>query len=149
MRFAEWIKQKYYHGSFDKMPVGTILIPQSGYKQKWGGNQFYRILEQYRPPNMLSHNNAVFMVGNLEDVDVAGGADHFIYEVRPLGLVQKHDVNWSSEIDVLSDDDGPDKEKALRIAALHYWNGDPHYNESVWEYLTPKAQIIALVEDNH
>ena len=151
MNFSQWLEQtgkKYYHGSFDKLPVDTILRPQTGYEKNWGGNQFYQVLEKYRPPNMVSHKNAVFMCDNLEDIDLAGGADHFIYEVMPLGPVEKHDLNWSSEISMLADEEGPNQELALKKAAEHYWNGDPHYNESVWEYLTTNAKIIALVEEN-
>jgi hypothetical protein len=29
-------------------------------------------------------------------------------------------------------------------AASNYWNGTPHYNEQVWEYLTPFAKIISV-----
>lgn len=33
----------------------------------------------------------------------------------------------------------------IQEAALNYWNGVPHPNESVWEYLTPKAEVIKEV----
>jgi hypothetical protein len=36
--------------------------------------------------------------------------------------------------------------KQVQEAALNYWNGVPHYNESVWEYLTPQAKILAVEE---
>jgi hypothetical protein len=148
MNFREWVAgKKYYHGSFTKLPVGTILRPSPEYEQNWGKTNFYKILEKYRPANMISHKNAVFMVADLEDVDLAGGADAFIYEVKPLGTVQQHDINWSSEIDLLMDSDEID-ENALKKAAMHYWRGDPHYNESVYEYLTTSAVIIALIEEN-
>ena len=32
------------------------------------------------------------------------------------------------------------------VAAANYWNGTPHYNEQVWEYLTPFAKIISVEE---
>jgi hypothetical protein len=148
MQFKEWLNRNiYYHGSGKKLPIGTILRPDPNYVQNWGGNTFYQILEKYRPPNMISHRQAVFMCDNLEDLDLAGASDRFIYKVQPLGIVQKHDLNWSSEIDVLTSDDDVDEE-TLKKAAMHYWRGDPHYNESVWEYLTPYAVVVDLVEEN-
>lgn len=32
----------------------------------------------------------------------------------------------------------------IKEAALNYWNGTPHYNESLWKYLTPKATITKV-----
>ena len=29
-------------------------------------------------------------------------------------------------------------------AASNYWHGIPHYNESLWEYLTPRAKVIDI-----
>jgi len=34
----------------------------------------------------------------------------------------------------------------VKNAAKKYWAGVPHYNESVWEYLTPSAKITAVEE---
>ncbi len=31
-------------------------------------------------------------------------------------------------------------------AAKNYWNGVPHHDENVWEYLTPKAEILKVEE---
>ncbi|MCK9459683.1 MAG: hypothetical protein M0R80_08595 [Proteobacteria bacterium] len=151
MQFKEWLARKtYYHGSFDKLPNGTILRPNPNYVQHWGKNSFYQILEKHRPPNMISHKNAVFMCDNSDDVGLAGGAERFIYAVQPLGPVQKHDLNWSSEISMLTDmlANGEETDKdSLKRAAAHYWRGDPHPNESVWEYLTTYAVIVDLVEE--
>ena len=155
MQFKEWLARKtYYHGSFDKLPIGTILRPEPGYEEKWGGNAFYHVLEQFRPPNMISHKNAVFMLDNTDDLDNAGCADKYVYAVQPLGPVQKHDMNWSTEIDVLTSDidimtfNQAEQTKALKKVAMHYWRGDPHYSEPVWEYLTTYAVIVELVEEN-
>lgn len=148
MQFKEWLVGKtYYHGSNTKLQIGTILRPQPSYEQNWGGNSFYQILDKYRPPNMISHKNAVFMVDNLDDLDDVGASDAFVYKVMPLGPVQKHDLNWSSEIDMLTSDEEGD-ENMLKKAAMYYWWGKPHYNASVWEYLTTYAVIVALVEEN-
>lgn len=136
----------YYHGSFDKLPEGTILVPRPDYERHWGTNAWYHILEQYRPVNMISHKQAVFMTGTIEDVELAGGAETFIYKVEALGPVSKHDINWTSEIECLLSEDDPDEE-AVREAAKNYWSGVPHLNESVWEFLTTKARIVSLVEE--
>ena len=86
------------------------------------------------------------MVGDIDDVDLAGGATDYIYVVKPIGKVQKHDLNWSTEISMLMDDAESNFEK-INQAAANYWNGTPHYNEQVWEYLAPRVKIIAELDE--
>lgn len=145
-----WYKKaqslNFYHGSFDKLPIGTILkpTPQKEYEIKWGGaNSFYAITEKYRPPDKLPHYQSVFMCDNEDDVGLAGGAETYIYLVAPIGKVERHDVNWLSEIDCAVSDGK--NEKYIENLAKKYWKGEPHFNESVWEYLTSSAKIIKLV----
>ena len=143
---------KYYHGSYHLLPNGTVLSPEKGnfmktFSQDEMDSHFK--LEQFRPPNYLSRNNCIYMSDNPDDIDLAGGATDHIYIVEPLGKVEKHDLNWMTEIDLIFSE-GPDKEneetiEKVRQAALNYWNGTPHYNESVWEYLTPSAKIITEI----
>lgn len=134
---------KFYHGSFDLLPIDTILVPQSDYEKRWGTNPFYTELEQYRPSNKLASRELVFMCESIDDVGLAGGAETYIYEVLPLGKIEKHDVNWASEMDLALDANKTESEK-MKIAH-NYWNGIPHFNENVWEYVTTSARIIQIV----
>jgi len=137
----------YYHGSMDYLPVGTILTPRNQeYEKDWAGTDFYSVLEHYRPMNKPAHKNSVFMVADPDDVDLAGGGTEWLMTVEPLGPVSGHDLNWSSEISMLLDDGHDMLSNQVQEAALNYWNGVPHYNESVWEYLTPQAKILAVEE---
>lgn len=137
--------RKFYHGSFDELPVGTILKPQEGYEDRWSGVDFYAPLEKYRPQGMLAHKDAVFMCDNPDDIDNAGGGAEWLFTVEPLGEVQRHDLNWGSEISLLMEDPKANH-VAIKKAAENYWNGVPHTDENVWEYLTPAARIIAVEE---
>ena len=131
----------------DYLPVGTVLKPRgTDYEASWGHTDFYAALEHYRPSHMLGHKNAVFMVADPDDVDLAGGGTEWLMTVKPLGPVSKHDLNWSSEISMLRDDGYDIDSPEVKKAALNYWSGVPHPNESVWEYLTPAAEIIAVEE---
>jgi hypothetical protein len=84
---------KYYHGSENLLPVGTILKPPENYEEKWSSTDFYAVLEKYRPENYLSHKEAVFLVDNEDDIDNVGGCTDFIFVVKPLSKVEKHDMN--------------------------------------------------------
>lgn len=142
---AQEILKTYYHGSMTELPVDTVLTPRhETYEQDWQNTDFYRPLEKYRPKNMLSHKQSVFMCDNPDDVDLAGGGAKWLFTVEPEGPVQKHDMNWSSEISGLISDGYSIDSDEVRAAAENYWNGKPHYNESVWEYLTPKARIVKV-----
>ena len=138
-----FLPNRYYHGSIKHLKPGTILKPSDDYENDWQDTDFYEPLNYYKPNNMLSHKESVFMVTNEDDVDLAGGGTEWLFTVRPLGKVQRHDLNWSSEISMLVGDD-PDDISAIKQAAMNYWNGVPHHNESVWEYLTTSAEILSV-----
>lgn len=152
MRIFKLAQPKYYHGSYDFLPNGTILTPDKGnfmgtFSQDEMDSHFK--LEQFRPSNYLSRNKAVYMSRDIDDIDLSGGATDHIYEVQPLGKVERHDLNWMTEIDIIiSDawDSGTQEEQEtldkVKNSALNYWKGVPHYNESVWEYLVLSAEIL-------
>lgn len=144
MRISEIVNQTYYHGSMDELPVGTVLTPRDNYAQNWGSTSFYAALEHYRPADMLSHKQSVFMVTDPDDVDLAGGGTEWLFTVVPLGPIQQHDLNWGSEISMLIDDGHGIDSAEVKSAAENYWNGTPHYNESVWEFLTTSAKVVAV-----
>ena len=135
MNFRTFIEgaQKYYHGTCSKFPDGFILKPQ-----KAGYVQVEALMEKYRPLDKLSRFNSVFLVGNPDEIDSAGGYEDHIYEVQPIGKVEVSDLSWYSDLQIDSTDD----EK--RTWALNYWNGVPYKNKenSLIEYRAPQAKII-------
>ena len=159
-KFDKLVKEalsiEYFHGSYDELPNGTILTPDKGnFMGTFSENEMdsHFKVEQFRPSNFLSRNNAIYLTQNIDDIDLAGGATDHIYLVEPMGKTEPHDVNWLSEIDlIMSDawDEGTQEDEEtiekVKNAALNYWNGVPHYNESVWEFLVPSATIIREIE---
>jgi len=144
-----WYKKAqitYYHGSMDYLPVGTILTPRDDYEKRWGDTDFYYILEKYRPKDMISHSSAVFMVGNDEDLDLAGGGTEYVFTIVPNGKVERHDLNWGSEISMLVSNGLSQESEEIKLAAYNYWAGVPHKDESVWEYLCTSATITHVEE---
>ena len=145
--FENTAHQKYYHGSYIKLEIGTVLKGRNEkYERDWNNTDFYNILEFYRPKDKISHKQAVFMVHDEDDIDLAGGATDWIFVLQPLGTVSKHAMNWASEISALISDGYEFDSAEVYNAALNYWNGTPHTNESVWEYLTKEARIIDVYE---
>lgn len=145
----------FYHGSYHKLPNGTVLNPDKGnfmgtFTQDEMDSHFK--LEEFRPSKFISRDRAVYMCDNVDDLDNSGAATKHIYEVRPIGKVERHDLNWMSEIDLIMDEawtngQQEDEETIEKVkqAALNYWNGVPHINESVWEYLASSARIMREV----
>ena len=146
--YEEIPHQRFYHGSDKELSVGTFLTPRfETYEKNWQHTDFYHALEKYRPEHMLSHKESVFMSDNVDDVDLSGASTNYLFTVIPIGKVEKHDLNWSSEICMLISELGRSLESdEVKSASLNYWNGIPHPDESVWEYLAPKAKIVK-VED--
>ena len=133
----------FFHGSYDKLSIGTILKPRSNYDEVWSKTDFYSILEKYRPHHMLSHKDSVFMCDNPDDIDNAGGGTEWLFTVKPHSHIEKHDLFWCSEISLHSSN-GANDEK-LKCLAEKYWNGTASDNP-VWEYLTSFAEIIFIEE---
>ena len=84
------------------------------------------------------------MVDDIDDIDLAGGATNWIFRLKPLGPVERHDINWTSEIESLLSEGHGEADKEVIEAAKNYWTGEPHPNESAWEYLTPSAKIVEV-----
>ena len=152
MRYCEILRtlkesqKNFYHGSMISLPVGTILVPRFNYEENWKDTDFYLALEHYRPSNMISHKSGVFMCDNPDDVDAAGGGTEWLFTVQPLGPIQRHDLNWGSEISCLISDGHPIDSEEVSHAAQNYWAGVPYHSENVWEYLTPRAKILKVEE---
>lgn len=133
----------FWHASFDPLPVGTTLRPEPEYEMRWHAESAGRILEDLRPANALAHRDAVFMCDNAQDCDNAGAHCEWLFRVQPDARVERHDMDWATRLDgMVSDGVSPDEPEVLRLAA-NYWNGVPS-ELPVWEYLTPKATILAM-----
>ena len=132
----------FFHGSSTPLPPGTILRNLPGYEERWGHNDFYKILEQYRPQDKLPHKEAVFLCENDDDLDAVGAGTEFVLEVLPMGPVSRHDLNWGSEIDVLRSNGVPADDPQIALAAENYWNGVPHH-DPVWEVLTAEGRVMS------
>ena len=133
----------FFHGSYDFLPVGTILTPKENYEEFWQNTDFYSILEKHRPTHMLSHAESVFLANNEQDVDNLGGGTEWLFTVVASERIERHDQSWATEISIAISDDKPEDE--IKKFALNYWFGVPSKNP-VWEYLTPSATIINVEE---
>lgn len=144
------IYKSYYHGSGEQLQIGTILVSNKG-NSSFRNEGSHLKLEVFRPNGFISRENCVYMTDNIEDIDNAGGFTNFIYIVKPIGSVSRHDLNWMSEIDciVSETDDIEDGTviSEIKSCALNYWNGVEHDSgEPVWEYLCSSAKVISEVE---
>lgn len=149
MKASEIIKPKLIHGSRKKFPVGFILLPQTdGYVNLPETKEHEDIFEKYRPEGCLSRSQSVFMLSstNIDHIDDAGGYNDYIYEVKHRGKIERNDLAWYSEISGLVDLDINDPE--LVSIVNNYWNGVRFRNKqnSLWEYRSPSATIIKLIE---
>jgi hypothetical protein len=134
--------KKYLHSSLDFLPVGTVLKPRLDYVEHWGETTFYNTLEKYRPNDMLPHHDSVFMCDSIEDLDNCMEG-WYLFEIVPHERVEKHDMNWSSQISMMLSDNAEEEEVAK--VAFNYWHGVPS-SDPLWEYQTPSA-IIKEVYD--
>lgn len=141
--------KRLYHGSTYKMPNGFILKPQSdGYVMTVDdeGGAGERMMEVYRPDNMLPRYNSIFMTTAINEIDSSGAwSIDYIYIVQPIGKVEKNNLGWYSDFNGEDDLKTPEAKEL----ALNYWHSvDYSHPGSLWEYRSFAAKIIRLVEDN-
>lgn len=149
----------YFHGSYDKLPIGTVMTGRGeDYKKDWQTlGEPYLLLEKRRPSHMIAHHEGVFMCSvndqndndyGLSDIDCCGGATDYILRVLPIGPVQKHDLHWMTQATILIDDwngaPGHDKQhlmNKINKCLDGYWNGIPS-DEPMWEYIARKVEVL-------
>jgi len=78
----------------------------------------------------------VFMVERPDLVDAAGGYDDHVYEVEPVGVVERSDLAWYSEMDAQDTDEGKAE------CARKYWAGEPFPSYSLFEWRARSAKVI-------
>jgi hypothetical protein len=144
---------KYYHMSKYPLKVGDILIPNPKYEYEWSGNPWYRALEFFRPKKFLAHKDSIFMCDNEDDVEIASGAENdgetgFLVLVKPIGKVDKHDLNFGSLVQCLiSEVDGIFTEEVddkIEEACNKYWNSEAS-DDPCWEYLCKSAKVVKVL----
>lgn len=132
-----------YHGSANAVLLDTLLSGRGdAYERDWLVTDFYSVLEMHRPENKLAHKNAVFLVGDPDDIDAAGGATDWCFEVLVKEVVSRHDLNWCTEISCLVSNGYSAESTEVQDAALAYWEGREHKDAPVWEYLTKVARVV-------
>jgi hypothetical protein len=133
---------RHWHGSFVDLPVGTVLIPQPGYEQRWTDLLAAKVLEDLRPSGCRAHRDSVFTCVDQQDVDNCGGHTEWLFEVEPIGPTERHDLTWTTRIEIrLSSGRAPDDPEIVQLAA-RYWSGAPT-EEPVWEHLSGSATILS------
>lgn len=151
MRYGELIESSitYFHGSRKRFKNGFILLPQKiGYVND--DDELIqiseRILEKNRPAHCLPRTKCVYMVDDPNYIEHAGGWIDFVYQVKPMGKVERNDLAWYSEISNYYWDDINDPE--AKLFAENYWNGIQYKNieNSLWEYRAASAEIIQMIE---
>jgi len=145
--FENYNKKIFYHGSYDKLPIKTILKShEKSYTRDPNNMILEGILEKYRPDDKLSRYDSIFLVDDPELIDAVGAPIDYIYEVIIPGNItpEKSDLAWYSEIE------GEDDIEKQKEYALNYWNGIPYYDKysSAFEYRVKEAIIYELYEEN-
>jgi hypothetical protein len=144
----------YFHASDQELPIGTLLKPSGEPSQFWEREEF---LEEHRPENKLSRLQSVFMGVTAEEVKMWGP---HVYEVEPIGTVERNDVNWFEELVYLEDIEEKfmaadteeeeqrieDLRERMKDAANNYWEGKPGPHHQWWEYRVPSARVLKKVD---
>jgi len=132
---------RYWHSSFVRLDEGTVLSPRPGYDARWTGPSAGRILEDLRPTQSLAHRDAVFMCRDPQECDDCGAHTEWLFEVVPSARVERHDLAWASDIDVMLSEGVPPDDLRIVDLARRYWSGQAS-DHPTWEYLSPQATIV-------
>ena len=155
--------QAYFHGSNTKLEPGTVLRGRGeAYRLEWSSlGPAYELLESRKPDGMISHHEGVFMCSEnedknndygLDDIDCCGGGTEYICLMKPIGVIEKHDMNQMptavclfDTLDELDSNSLEYKEVYQQIVDCidDYWNGVAS-GDPLWEYIAREAEIIEV-----
>jgi tRNA uridine 5-carbamoylmethylation protein Kti12 len=145
--FENFKMKAFFHSSAKYIKNNTILRPHADSYVKQIDNEFLeKLMEKYRPSDKLSRYDSVFLVDDMDLLDDAGASTDFIYTVEPIGNIEKSDLAWYTEVQIVDEDDT----ELIKEYVENYWNGVPFTDSSasLFEYRVPAAKIIELVEEN-
>ena len=142
----------HYHGSYEKLPVGTVLRGRGEEYQSQWYDGFYTLVNSLKPEGKIAQHEAVFMTGvsalrpkseqdeAIQDIDNCGGACDYASRVLPLGKVEAHDMTWLTQAQELFDFDSGMTEKMKNL--IHrYWSGEMSADPLI-EYLTTSSEVL-------
>jgi len=138
----------FYHGSMRELDDGLVLRPTGNASQH---HRRERFLEMARPRDRLSRTGCVYLVHDPADVVLATDIrPEHVYEVRPLGGVERSNLHWFdllADVDAMDDDEFEwigeyARHETLRQFARNYWNGVEPPEGGVWEYRCGAAEVV-------
>lgn len=157
MRFHELLVEGsglFYHGSKKAFPVGFVLTPQAdGYVHGVYGDEsdklirrIERILEKFRPSEMISRLQSVFLVARVGAIEHAGGQSAYVYQVDPIGAAEESCLWWYAELESLASEPRLNQ-RAVKTAAINYWTNvpPPQGKPATYEFRCRQATIVAIL----
>jgi hypothetical protein len=135
----------YYHGASKPLKLKSI-IKAKPWKTEFSDRvsidkiRFEDFVESLRPNHLPSRLKCIYTVSDVEDLNIAGASEDYIYEVDPIGKIHKADFGWLSEIlHLIFDKEKLENNQKAINYANNYWNSVPcniSDVETPWEYLS-------------
>ena len=90
----------FFHGSKNNLEIGETLISQedTGYTSYEECISIENAFEYFRPEDKISRKTAIYLVDDPNIIEKVGGYDDYIYEIDPIGNIQKSDLYWYNEV---------------------------------------------------
>lgn len=132
----------FYHGSYQKLTEKSSIIKiQNGYTEE-AEAEFENLVNSLKPKHLISRTKALFICDDIENLDDAGAYTDFIYEVEPIGQIDKSDLAWYSEAYCLFSDNVDIF--LIKEYILNYWNGVTFFNkeQSLFEFRCKEFKIL-------
>lgn len=161
-----------YHGSADFLPNGTVLKPRRLTGTIDDELQLHELItlatfEHFKPPGAIGRFQAIYCATSPELCSSLGAWGELVFEVTPIGEVERHHAGWFTPmLDLLTDATfeiwerhGPlSLKQVLALLPAHgwptpemaaiaadYWEGLAADDNNHWEYLVRQAVLVREV----
>jgi hypothetical protein len=142
---AAQVAAALYNGSCDPLEAGTVLRARPGGYVRTD-DPLEAALELHRPPDRIARAMAVFMAGDPDEIDNAGGYTGHTYAVEPRGVVERSDVQWITALQLCIEDGGD--EAVVKDICAAYWRGAVcPIGEPVWEFRANSAAVVGELNE--
>ena len=164
---------KLYHGSADFLPRGTLLKPRSRAGLIDDEFKLHELLtlhtfDYFKPSGLIGRLQAIYCTDAPELCSPLGAWGEMVFEVTPLGKVEKYHASWfpallnyltEATLDIWEQTGPLTLKQAVALLPQHgwptsemeaiaadYWAGLAADDHDHWEYLMRSAVVVHEVE---
>jgi hypothetical protein len=151
MVLEESSSRRFFHGSSVEHKVGSTLIARSRpteFSDRFSrdGVNVEEFVDNLRPDGFVSRLHCVFVVDDINALNLVGASEDYVYEVEPIGKITVANLGWFIKVVDQAFLAKIKNRPSVEENAKNYWLNAPNAPfDDVTEYLCESIKIIKQI----